>query len=149
MFKCFCLVHWISVMPLIQLLVCVRVNLMGLAVHFGHLQEPGRADWPVCGRLPSSRPTKGRNRGGRSSAAKLCRPVCLLQEVHGAVLPAEHWRAYDRPHNHLPKILERVCLEDSLWKPAQVRTAPSQVSTLSHAVMRVAQATMEVLYHVL
>lgn len=98
---------------------CVNafVNLCGFGCSCV-LQEPGRTDRPLCGWLPSTRSTQGRHGGGRSSAAQLCWPVCLLQEVHGAVLPTEHRRTDDRSHNHLPEILERVRLEDPLRQPA-------------------------------
>lgn len=36
------------------------------------------------------------------------------------MLSAEHWRAHDCPHYHLPKVPARICLEDPVWEPAQV-----------------------------
>lgn len=99
------------------------INPCWFDLHLLHLQEPGWADWPVCGRLPCTRPTQGGDGGGWSSVAQLRWPFRLLQEVHGAVLPTEHRGTNDRPHNYLPEILERVRLEDPLWKPAEVRRA--------------------------
>lgn len=103
--------------PVWVALTCVDLQL------FGPLQEPGWTDWPVRGRLPFTRPTQGGDGGGWSGVAQLRWSFRLLQEVHGAVLPTEHRGTDDRPHNYLPEILERVRLEDPLWKPAEVRRA--------------------------
>lgn len=108
--------YFISI-PLTKTNACVRVCVR----FYGRLQEPGRTDWPVCGGLPSPGPPQGRHRGGWSGAAQLCWPVRLLQEVHGAVFPTEHWGTNDCPHNCLPEISERVCLENPLWEPTKVR----------------------------
>lgn len=98
--------------------LCVAIHVLNVYVS---LQEPRRADWPLCSWLPRSRPTQGGHRWGWGGAAQLCRPLCLLQKVHDAVLPAEHRGANDRPHHHLPEVLERVRLEDPFWELAQVR----------------------------
>lgn len=102
--------------------MCPRACVGGSQL-FGPLQEPGWTDWPVRGRLPFTRPTQGGDGGGWSGVAQLRWSFRLLQEVHGAVLPTEHRGTDDRPHNYLPEILERVRLEDPLWKPAEVRRA--------------------------
>lgn len=140
LFKC----HFIHLTPFL-IPMCPRACVGGINLRwfdlqlFGHLQEPGWTDWPVRGRLPCSRPTQGGDGGGWSSVAQLRWPFRLLQEVHGAVLPTEHRGANDRPHNYLPEILERVRLEDPLWKPAEVRRADYLCCLLSkrHPVVKV------------
>ena len=41
-------------------------------------------------------------------AAELCRSVCVLQEVHGAVFSTEYRTAHDRPHAHLPEVPQGI-----------------------------------------
>lgn len=53
-------------------------------------------------------------------AAVLCRPVCVLQEVHGAVHAAKHRPAHARPGAHLPKVPARVRRQTAAREPAQV-----------------------------
>lgn len=86
-------------------------------------QESGRADWQVCGWLQGSGSPQAQRGRRRSSPAQLCWPLCVLQEVHGAVLPAQHWGAHDCPDHHLPEVPAGIRLENSLWKPAQVSLA--------------------------
>ena len=40
--------------------------------------------------------------------AELCRSIRLLQEVHGAMFPAEHRAAHDRLDTHIPEVLEGI-----------------------------------------
>lgn len=83
-------------------------------------QKSWRTDWQVCGWLQGSRSPQAQRGRRRSCPAQLCRPLCVLQEVHGAVLPAQHRRADDSPDHHIPEVPSGIRLENSVWKPAQV-----------------------------
>lgn len=93
-------------------------------------QESRRADRQVCGWFQGSGSPQAQRGWRRRRPAQLRRPLCVLQEVHGAVLPAQHRRAHDRPHHHLPEVPSGIRLENSLWKPAQVSFPSQTVSTV-------------------
>ena len=71
-------------------------------------QEPNGPDDKVPRGFPPVRHPAHRVRGGQQRAAQQCGPVRLLQEVHGAVFPAQHRSAHARPDSHIPEVPQGI-----------------------------------------